>query len=99
MDICPFEPGEKKVHLIYNGDEDLMILDRLPQEGIGAVYLRTSEIGGEPWSAILYLDEDDIAELNDWRTEDLDELKGSVTSILTYAKTHPLPLYLFFLWN
>lgn len=99
MDICPFEPGKKKVELIYSDDEDLMILDHLPQGGIGAVYIRTSEIGGTAWSAILYLDEDDIAELNDWNEEELGNMNGAITSILAYAKTHPLPLYLFFLWN
>lgn len=99
MDICPYEPGKEKVELIYSGDEDLMILDRLPQNCIGALYLRTSEIGGQAWSALLYLDENDIAGLNEWKADELEEMSGSVSSILAYAKAHPLPLYLFFLWN
>jgi len=83
-------------HPLYEDDQTVLLMDRLPQGGIGSVFIRTSEIGMDnPPIAFLMLDKHEIEELKDWQEEPA--LQKAIEKIVDYAATHPKDVYLFFI--
>ncbi len=85
-------------HPLYEDENSVLLMDRLPQGGIGSVFIRTHDMGQEdPAIAFLMLDKYEIEELKDWKEEPL--LQAAIESIIGYATTHQREEYLFMLMN
>lgn len=85
-------------HPLYEDENSVLLMDRLPQGGIGSVFIRTYDIGQEdPAVAFLMLDKYEIDELKGWDEEPL--LQAAIEVIIGYATTHPREEYLFMLMN
>lgn len=89
-----FESDSK--HPLYEDDESVLLMDRLPQGGIGSVFIRTFEIGHKtPAIAFLMLDNWEIDELKEWQEESA--LQKAVEKIIEYAAANRKDTYLFLL--
>ena len=83
-------------HPLYEDDKSVLLMDRLPQGGIGSVFIRTFEFGSEaPSIAFLMLASAEIEELKDWQDEPA--LQKAVEKIIEHAAAHPRDEYLFVL--
>lgn len=81
---------------LYRDDQSVLVMDRLPQGGIGSVFIRTFEFGGDnPSIAFLMLDQYEIEQLKDWQEEPA--LQKAIEKIIEYAAAHPKEQYLFLL--
>ncbi len=95
MDIypCTFD-WIRSINLENNQPIDL--LDRLPQSGIGALYVRTYEFGGDYYHAYFMLYDHDLELLESFECSDEDsELKKVVQWFIEYMKQNPRDAYLF----
>ena len=83
-------------HPLYEDDQTVLLMDRMPQGGIGSVFIRTFEIGEDnPPIAFLMLNKCEIEELKDWQEEPA--LQKAIEKIIEYAAVHPKDEYLFLL--
>lgn len=83
-------------HPLHEDDQTVLLMDRLPQGGIGSVFIRTSEIGADnPPIAFLMLDKWEIDALKDWEEEPA--LQKAIEKIIEYSTAHPKKEYLFLL--
>jgi hypothetical protein len=83
-------------HPLYEDDQPVLLMDRLPQVGIGSVFIRTIEIGvDDPPIAFLMFSKWEIEELKD--CEEVPSLQKAIEKIIEYATTHPKDQYLFLL--
>ncbi len=90
-----FESGNK--HPLHEDENAVLLMDRLPQGGIGSVFIRTYDIGQEdPAIAFLMLDKYEIEELKNWKEEPA--LQNAIEKIIEYASAHPKEEYLFMLF-
>lgn len=81
---------------LYRDDQSVLLMDRLPQGGIGSVFIRTFEFGSEaPSIAFLMLAIEEIEELKDWQEEPA--LQKAIEKIIEYSTAHPRDEYLFLL--
>lgn len=84
-------------HPLYEDENTVLLMDRLPQGGIGSVFIRTYDQGLEdPAIAFLMLDKYEIEELKEWKEEPA--LQKAIEKIIEYATTHPKEEYLFLLF-
>lgn len=83
-------------HPLYEDHESILLMDCLPQSGIGSVFIRTCEIGQKfPTAAFLMLESEEIDELKNWQEEPA--LQKAVEKIIEYAAANQKDGYLFFL--
>jgi hypothetical protein len=81
---------------LYEDENSVLLMDRLPQGGIGSVFIRTFEIGQEdPPIAFLMLSDAEIDELKEW--DDEPALQKAIEKIIEYAAANPKEEYLFML--
>lgn len=84
-------------HPFYKDENTILMMDRLPQGGIGSVFIRTYDVGQEdPAIAFLMLDKYEIEELKDWKEEPA--LQNAIDKIIGYATSHVRDEYLFMLF-
>ncbi|MBI3332136.1 hypothetical protein HYZ99_04235 [Candidatus Peregrinibacteria bacterium] len=87
--------------LHFEDKEGVLLMDRLPQEGIGSLYIRTFELGSEdPIVGHLVLDACEIEQLKELDClKDEPALKRAVEKIIQYATANPKDDYMFVIFE
>ncbi len=89
-----FESDSK--HPLYEDENAVLLMDRLPQGGIGSLFLPTL-CDKDPVIAFFMLDKYGIEDLKDWKEEPA--LQKAIEKIIEYATAYPKEEYLFMLLN
>lgn len=81
-------------HPLFADDESALLMDLLPQSGIGSFFIRTDEMGVKnPTLTFLLLFDEDIERLKDWDEEPA--LQKAIEKIVEYAAANPKDEYFF----